>query len=118
MTRYDPLVSIHHMLDHAREAVELTRDRSRADLDEDRLLNLALVRLVEVIGEAASRVPLDDDDLERLVLARSPRFQALLDKSRQSIQAGKGLSRAEFWEAVRQRHQQTGQGSASVDTEG
>jgi len=79
MTRYDPLVSVHHMLDHAREAVELTRDRSRADLDEDRLLNLALVRLVEVMGEAASRVPLDDDDLERLVLARSPRFQALLE---------------------------------------
>lgn len=24
--------------------------------------------------------PLDDDDLERLILARSPRFQALLEK--------------------------------------
>lgn len=62
--------------------------------------------------------PRDDDDLERLVLARSPRFQALLDKSRQSIQAGKGLSREEFWEAVRQRHRQTRRGSVSVDTEG
>jgi prevent-host-death family protein len=62
--------------------------------------------------------PLDDDDLERLVLARSPRFQALLDQSRQSIQAGKGLSRAEFWEAVRQRQQQPGQGAVSVDMAG
>ena len=62
--------------------------------------------------------PLDDDDLERLILARSPRFQALLDQSRQSIQAGKGLSRAEFWEAVRQRQQQTGQGAVLVDTAG
>jgi len=63
--------------------------------------------------------PLDDADLERLVLARSPRFQALLDKSRQSIQAGKGLSRAEFWEAVRQRnHPQTGPEVVSVDTAG
>jgi prevent-host-death family protein len=34
--------------------------------------------------------PIDDDDLEGLLLARSPRFQALLDKSRASIQAGKG----------------------------
>lgn len=59
--------------------------------------------------------PLDDDDLERLVLARSPRFQALLDQSRQSIQAGKGLSRAEFWEAVRQWYQQTEQGAIPVD---
>lgn len=57
MTRYDPLASVRHMLDHAREAVDLAQDRARADLDEDRLLNLALVRLVEVTGEAASRVP-------------------------------------------------------------
>ena len=56
--------------------------------------------------------PLDDDDLEGLILARSPRFQALLDKSRQSIKSGKGLSRNEFWEAVRQRSgQQTDQES-------
>jgi uncharacterized protein with HEPN domain len=57
MTRHDPMVRVHHMLDHSREAVELTRGRTRADLDRDRLLNLALVRLVEIIGEAASRVP-------------------------------------------------------------
>ena len=57
MTRHDPMVRVHHMLDHSREAVELTRGRPRADLDRDRLLNLALVRLVEIIGEAASRVP-------------------------------------------------------------
>jgi uncharacterized protein with HEPN domain len=47
------------MLDHAREAVEMVRGRSRADLDTDRQLNLSLVRLVEVIGEAANRVPDD-----------------------------------------------------------
>ncbi|MBU1206972.1 MAG: DUF86 domain-containing protein [Proteobacteria bacterium] len=57
MTRHNPMVRVHHMLDHSREAVEMTRGRTRADLDRDRLLNLALVRLVEVIGEAASRVP-------------------------------------------------------------
>ena len=57
-------------------------------------------------GEAVAVlvVPVDEDDLERLVLARSPRFQALLNKSRQSIKAGKGLSRDEFWRAVRQCH--------------
>jgi hypothetical protein len=45
------------MRDHAAEAVAIARGRSRADLDGDRLLNLALVRLVEVFGEAAPRVP-------------------------------------------------------------
>jgi len=47
--------------------------------------------------------PLDDEDLERLVLSRSPRFQALLDQSRQSIRAGKGLTHDEFWSAARDR---------------
>jgi prevent-host-death family protein len=47
--------------------------------------------------------PTDDDDLEGLLLARSPRFQALLDRSRQSIKEGKGLTNDEFWNAVAER---------------
>lgn len=47
--------------------------------------------------------PVDDDDLERLLLARSPRFQRLLDESRRSIQAGKGLSEKAFWKALAER---------------
>jgi prevent-host-death family protein len=59
-------------------------------------------------GKAAAvlLVPYDDADLERLMLERSPRFQALLDRSRQSINEGKGLSEKAFWEAVRNRAQQ------------
>jgi prevent-host-death family protein len=45
-------------------------------------------------------VPEDDDDLERLVLSRSPRFRAALQRSRRSIAAGRGLSEKEFWQAV------------------
>ena len=48
--------------------------------------------------------PVDDDDLEGLLLARSARFQALLDKSRRSIRSGKGLTHKDFWKAVAQRH--------------
>jgi prevent-host-death family protein len=51
-------------------------------------------------------VPFDDNDLERLMLGRSPRFQALLHRSRQSIKEGKGLSEKAFWEAVRKRAQE------------
>ena len=47
--------------------------------------------------------PLDDDDLESILIARSPRFQALLEQSRQSIQAGKGLPEDEFWKAAEER---------------
>ena len=45
-----------HMLRHAEEALQFATGRVRADLDSDRLLNLALVRLLEIVGEAAARV--------------------------------------------------------------
>jgi len=48
--------------------------------------------------------PLNDDDLESLLLGRSPRFQALLKRSRQSIKTGKGLSSSDFWKVVSRRH--------------
>ena len=57
MSRHEMVVRFRHMLDHASEAVDMAQDRTRDDLDTDRQLNLALVRLLEVIGEAASRVP-------------------------------------------------------------
>lgn len=47
--------------------------------------------------------PKDDEDLERILLAHSPRFQALLNKSRQSIKGGKGLSASAFWKAAKER---------------
>ena len=55
MSRRDPVIRLSHMLDYARDGVTLTQGRSRADLDTDRLYYLAMVRVVEVIGEAASR---------------------------------------------------------------
>jgi len=57
MSKRDLTPRLRHMLEHAREAVALVRSRRRGDLDSDRLLNLALVRLVEIVGEAAARVP-------------------------------------------------------------
>ena len=49
-------IRLQHMLDHATEAMQMARDRAREDLDTDRRLNLSLVRLLEVVGEAATRV--------------------------------------------------------------
>ena len=44
---------LRHRLDAAKEAVGFAQGKSRSDLDFDRLLNLALVRLIEIVGEAA-----------------------------------------------------------------
>lgn len=57
MSRRDPVVSLRQILSHSREAVQLSLGKSRSDLDDDRMLNLALTRLLEIIGEAANRVP-------------------------------------------------------------
>jgi uncharacterized protein with HEPN domain len=57
MTKHDPEVALRQMLSHAREAVSICKGKSRFDLDSNRLLNLALTRLIEVIGESANRVP-------------------------------------------------------------
>jgi len=45
------------MRDHAVEAIEMLGERSLDQLQNDRTLQLALVQLIEIVGEAASRVP-------------------------------------------------------------
>lgn len=60
MSRHDSELSLHQMLDHAREAMTLSKGKSSAELIDDRVLALALVRLMEIVGEAANRVPKEE----------------------------------------------------------
>ena len=57
MSLDDPQVRLRHMLEYAKEAISLMHNRTRADLDTDRALGLAILRCVEIVGEAACRVP-------------------------------------------------------------
>jgi hypothetical protein len=59
MSRRDPLVALRQMRDHALEAMNLAAGKSRADLGASRILSLAIMRLLEILGEAAGRVPED-----------------------------------------------------------
>ena len=43
----------------------------------------------------------DDDELERLVLAHSPKFQTLLEKSRRQIEETGGIPHEQFWREVK-----------------
>ena len=54
--RRDDLIRIRHMLDAPRDAIRFAGDKTRADLDDDRMLTLSLVKCVEIIGETASKV--------------------------------------------------------------
>lgn len=56
MSRHDDVIRLRHMRDHAAEALAMVRGKQRDDLEADRMLELALVRLMEIIGEAAGRV--------------------------------------------------------------
>lgn len=47
------------MLDHAREAVKMAEGKNRTALRNNRMLELALIRLIEIVGEAAGKVSSD-----------------------------------------------------------
>jgi len=52
MSRHDELIRLRHMRDHAAEAIAITKGKKRDDLATDRLLELALVRLMEISAPA------------------------------------------------------------------
>ena len=54
--RREDCIRLHHMLDAARDAVGFAQGKKRNDLDSDRQLVMAVVKCVEIIGEAASQV--------------------------------------------------------------
>lgn len=56
MTRRDDRVPIRHALEAAQRAISTTREWQRSDLDLEELPTLGLIRLLEVIGEAANAV--------------------------------------------------------------
>jgi uncharacterized protein with HEPN domain len=55
----DDLMFVGHMVDMARTTQRLVAGASREDLDKEEKLKLALVRALQVIGEAAWRVSTD-----------------------------------------------------------
>ena len=42
----------------------------------------------------------DEEELERLVLAHTPKFMNLLDSAYACVKKGRGIKHAEFWRAV------------------
>jgi len=58
----DDLIRIRHMLDAAIEAMAFIKDRKRSDLDTNRMLVLSLVKSIEIMGEAASKVTKESRD--------------------------------------------------------
>ncbi|TAN42573.1 MAG: DUF86 domain-containing protein [Nitrospirae bacterium] len=54
--RKDDLIRMRHMLDAAEEAISFSKGNTRKSLTTDRKLVLAIVKSIEIIGEAATKV--------------------------------------------------------------
>ena len=52
-------IRLRHMLDASKKAVEFCTGKTEIDLAKDEMLRLAVVRLVEIIGEAAKNISAD-----------------------------------------------------------
>ena len=59
MSKIDNLTRLKHIRDSTKEALFFVENRTRKDLDNERMLSLALVRLIEIIGEAANNISED-----------------------------------------------------------
>ncbi|MCZ7583178.1 MAG: DUF86 domain-containing protein [Deltaproteobacteria bacterium] len=57
MSRHEPSVRLRHMLKAAKQAVAMAEGKRVDDLRADAALGLALERLIEIVGEAASWLP-------------------------------------------------------------
>ncbi len=65
----DDRTRIRHMIEAAETAVSFLAGRSQEDLDRDRMLLFAVVRAIEILGEAAGKVSAET----RAVLPDVPR---------------------------------------------
>ena len=58
MSKIDDLTRLKHIRDAVMITIDFIKGRNRNDLDNDQMLSLALVRLIEIIGEAANNISL------------------------------------------------------------
>jgi uncharacterized protein with HEPN domain len=65
--RKDDLIRIRHMVDSGREALAFVSGRERGELDRSRMLTLSLLKSIEIIGEAASKVTVETRNLHKQI---------------------------------------------------
>lgn len=61
MLRVDE-ICVRHIIDATKKAISFTENRSRENIKSDEMLALSLIRLLEIVGEAAGQVSQDFKD--------------------------------------------------------
>ncbi|MEK6791990.1 MAG: DUF86 domain-containing protein [Deltaproteobacteria bacterium] len=52
----DDLIRLKHILEATMEALDFVKGKSRTDFDKNRMLVLSLIKEIEIMGEAASKI--------------------------------------------------------------
>jgi uncharacterized protein with HEPN domain len=84
-----------HMVEAMETAQDFIDGHVRADLDTDRMLLFALIRVVEIVGEAASKV----SDEGRVELSALP-WQQIVGMRNRLIHAYFDVNRNILWDTV------------------
>jgi uncharacterized protein with HEPN domain len=71
-------VRLQHMLDAAREALSFLEGRTNEDLRRDRMFTLAVVKEIEIIGEAANQI--SDESRKTLPQVPWPKIIAMRNR--------------------------------------
>ena len=88
-------IRLRHMLDAAEEALSFLDGRTFADLHRDRMFLLAVVKEIEIIGEAATRI--SDESRKTLPQVPWPKIVAMRNRL---IHAYANVSLDLVWEVV------------------
>jgi uncharacterized protein with HEPN domain len=95
--RAEDRVRLRHMVEAAESAVQFLAGRQRPDLDQDRLLLFAVVRAIEVLGEAASQVSAET----RAAHAGIP-WRAIIGMRNRLMHASFEINTETVWQTVTQ----------------
>lgn len=90
------IVRLRHMLDAALEATGFARGHKRQDLKDDNMLSFALVRAIEIIGEAANQLSLET----RKSYSQLP-WQAIVGMRNRVVHAYFDIDLDRVWDTVK-----------------
>lgn len=91
-------IRLRHMLDAAEQALRFCDGRTRADLDSDPMLRFALLHLIAIVGEAASRL----SESTRVALANIP-WRAIVGMRNRLVHAYFDVDADILWQSVNDR---------------
>ena len=97
MTAIDDLTRIRHMRDASKEILEFTIGSSQSSFAANRMLQLAVVKDLEIIGEAANNVSTECQEKYPYIL-----WRAMVGMRNRLVHAYFGINLDVIWQTVQQ----------------